>query len=72
MGDYLAAGINCPYFVRYESKTCHLTCEGVLPGSSVKSHFLNGESLRGQRKKYCAGNYQDCPWYRIVNSKFKE
>ena len=72
MSDYLATGVICPYFIRIESQTCHITCESVLPGSSIKNHFLNGEALRGQRKKYCAGSYQNCPWYKIVNSKFEE
>ena len=61
--SYRDADMECPYFLRIESQTCHLTCEGVLPGTSVKSHYLNKEALYAHTAKFCAGDYQSCPWF---------
>ena len=72
MGTYSSSVIECPYYLSDDPKTCSLTCEGVPPGSSVKSHFLSGESMRRQMKKYCAGNYHLCPWARCLEWKYRE
>ena len=66
MGTYLSGFVKCPFYRRDETKTGSLTCEGVLPGSSLKSHFGTKTELEAQIRKYCAEDYKQCPWYRAV------
>lgn len=72
MGNYTSVEIKCPFYVRHENKTSTITCEGMLPGSSVKSHLRSGEALRGQIARHCAGDYKRCPWYRVLWGKYEE
>lgn len=72
MGSYSSASVVCPYYLSDDPKTCSLTCEGIPPGSSIKSHFLDGRRLREQIKKYCAGDYKSCPWCRVLEMKYGE
>lgn len=72
MGSYNSAVILCPYYLYDDPKSCNLTCEGMLPGSSIKSHFLDGASIRRQIWKYCAADYKSCPWARVLALKYKE
>ena len=72
MGTYSSADVLCPFYLRDDPKTCCITCEGMVPGSSVRSHFLNGEALRGQIRKYCAAEYEKCPWARALYGKYGE
>ncbi len=71
MGTYLSGFVKCPFYRRDESKTGSLTCEGVLPGSTLKSHFCNRDELEAQIWKYCAGDYRKCPWYRAVMIQYE-
>jgi hypothetical protein len=70
MGSYGSEVIQCPFYLRHDGKTCKLSCEGMLPGSSVTSHFLDGTALKGQIRKYCAGDYAGCPWERVLMTKY--
>ena len=70
MASYTSADILCPFYRRDDPKTSSLTCEGVLPASTVRSHFGGRDTLNRQIKKYCAGNYKKCPWYKIASLKW--
>ncbi len=72
MGSYTSADIRCPFYLRDEPKICTITCEGMPPGSSLKSHFLDGQSMRTQIRKYCAADYGKCPWARVLEGKYGE
>lgn len=72
MGSYSSTVVLCPYYMHDDPKTCSITCEGMLPGSSVNSHFLDGPSIRRQINKYCAGDYKRCPWARMMEFKYME
>ena len=61
MGQYGSEVIKCPFYLRHDGQTCYLTCEGMPPGSSIKSHFENGKAMRRQLQKYCASDYQRAP-----------
>ena len=50
MGQYGSEVINCPFYLWHDGQTCFLTCEGMLSGSSIKSHFENGKAMRGRYK----------------------
>ena len=71
MGNYKSVEIKCPFYVRHDNKTSAITCEGMLPGSSVKSNLGNGEALRRQITRHCAGDYRSCPWYRTLWGKYE-
>ena len=47
MASYNSGFVKCPFYRRDETKTGSLTCEGVLPGSSLKSHFGTKDALVG-------------------------
>ena len=66
MASYSSADVKCPFYVSDDPKTCKLTCEGVPPGSTIACHFLNGKAMRVQIRKYCACDYQLCPWARLL------
>ena len=71
MGSYSSADILCPFYVHDDPKTCKLTCEGIPPGSTITSHFLNGKAMRGQIARHCAGDYKACPWFRVLWGKYE-
>ena len=70
MGTYTSADVKCPFYRRDDPKTCSLTCESVLPGGSVKTHFGTKANLMDHIGKYCAESYRTCPWYQIVGHKW--
>jgi hypothetical protein len=72
MGSYSSADVKCPFYRRDDPKTSSLTCEGVLPGGSIKSWFGTKEALTRQIRAYCAGNYESCPWFHIVSYKWEK
>ena len=73
MGNYGSEVIQCPFYMRHDSQTCHLTCESMPPGSSIKSHFSDGKAMRGQIRKYCAGDWKLCPWAKLLlRCKYEE
>ena len=71
MASYISADIKCPFYMNDNSKTCKLTCEGIPPGSTISSHFLNGAALREQISRRCAGEYEGCPWFRLLWGKYE-
>ncbi len=72
MGTYTSADVLCPFYEKDVPKTCSLICEGILPGSRIKSYFPGRAEIQKHMKKYCAGDYRRCPWYGIVRSRYEE
>ena len=72
MATYTSADIKCPFYMSDNPKTCHITCEGVPPGSSVKSHFPDKKTMQAHIGRRCAGDYKACPWYRLNWAKYEE
>ena len=68
--SWFAADAKCPYYQHDNIKESTVTCEGVLPGSSIKHHFGNKQRLTEGVRKYCAGDYEKCPWYTLVSMKW--
>lgn len=60
----------CPFFRRIDRKTRAIVCEGVLPGSTVKSHFGSVDAMRDYNTKHCCDQYETCPWYRVAYVKY--
>lgn len=69
--SYYSADVKCPFYMHDNVKESTITCEGFAPGSSVKSHFSCKSALTKQIRKYCAGGYESCPWYRLVTMKYE-
>lgn len=69
--SYYSSDAKCPFYQHDNIQACTITCEGVLPGSTMKSHFDNRAALRGQIQKYCAGDYEVCPWYKVASMKWQ-
>jgi hypothetical protein len=69
--SYFAADVKCPYYGHDNIKESTITCEGVLPGSTIKHHFGGKAVLTRQIKERCAADYETCPWYRLVSMKWE-
>ncbi len=72
MANYSSADVKCPFFRHDDPRTSGLTCEGVLPGSTVKSHFPGKSELQEHRRKFCSEDYRSCPWFRAVYTKYAD
>ena len=70
--SYLDVDVCCPYFERLDQKTGHITCEGILPGSTVKCHFRNGTTLKDALLKYCCQKGSECPWRHFLDGKYTQ
>ena len=68
--SYLDVDVCCPYFERLDQQTCHITCEGILPGSTVKCHFRNGGALKDALRQYCCQKASECPWRHFLDGKY--
>lgn len=66
MATYTSADVKCPFYLSDNPKTCHITCEGIPPGSTVKSHFSDKKAMQTQIGRRCAGDYKACPWARLL------
>lgn len=64
--SYRDADMRCPYFLRIDPSTCHITCEGVLPGQTYKGHFQSKAAMYEAAGRRCAGDFKACPWYRLL------
>ncbi len=71
MSSYTNADVQCPFFQDLSASTAALKCEGVLPGSSVKSHFGSHAALNRQLGRFCAGDYKRCPWFHVVSYRWE-
>lgn len=70
--SYFSSSVRCPFYQHDNIKESTITCESILPGSTIKHHFGNKQRLTEGVRKYCAGEYQECPWYKLVSQKWAE
>ena len=70
IGTYTSADVLCPYYEKDIPKTCSLICEGILPGSRHKSYFPDRAGIQRQMGKYCANDYERCPWYIMLTAAY--
>ncbi len=71
MGTYTSADVLCPFYEKDIPQTCSLVCEGILPGSRIKSYFPNRAAIQRHMGKYCVEDYKNCPWYRAVTIQYE-
>lgn len=70
--SYFSADAKCPFYQHDNIKESTITCESVLPGSTIRHHFGGKAALTRAIKRYCAGSYEKCPWYKLVSFKYGE
>ena len=70
--SYFSAEVKCPYYCHDNIKESTVTCEGFLPGSTVKMHFGGKTALTKAIKMRCAADYESCPWYKLITMKWAE
>ena len=69
--SYFSADAKCPFYEHDNIKESTITCEGVVPGSTIKSHFGGKAALTRCIRRYCADDFTKCPWYRLASMKWK-
>lgn len=70
--SYFSADVKCPFYEHDNVKESTITCEGIVPGSTIKSHFTGKAALTKTIRTYCAGGYESCPWYKVASMKWSE
>ena len=76
-GYYADADIKCPFYTKGASG--YIQCEGFDNASAVKLLFSSkkdGHPLKEDKDdysdRYCCFNYEECPLYKIILTKYKE
>lgn len=49
-----------------------VTCEGAEEGHNMRLIFNTKEEFKAFYKKYCYTEYAKCPYYKLINQKYKE
>lgn len=71
--SYFSSSVKCPFYQHDNIKESTITCESILPGSTIKHHFTGGkQALSDAIRERCAGDYESCPWYKLVSQKWAE
>lgn len=72
MGSYYSKDALCPYY-QYDDPTARaVICEGVLPGSTIRSRFQSKDQFQRYMKDRCCGDFKTCHWYRAASLKWAE
>lgn len=70
MGSYFSKDALCPYYQYDDPGNRAVVCEGVLPGTTIRSRFPNKDAFSGYLRKHCCDRYKACPWYRVASMKY--
>ena len=65
MSGYWHMYVICPYFA-WENKTA-IGCEG-----KTVHRFPKGRMCRSYQEKYCAGNWQECTYAKVMNEYYEQ
>lgn len=69
-GSYRQANVMCPYYRSDDGKHV-IICEGILPGSVVKSFFYRKTDYTLQMDKFCCcKTYWSCEICQANNNKY--
>ena len=72
MGSYYSKDALCPYYQYDDPAARAVVCEGVLPGSTIRSRFPKAEDWHRHMKNRCCKDYKLCHWFRIASYKYGE
>lgn len=61
--------IVCPFYRRSDGR--HITCEGVIPDTTM-THFFGAADWGTQVRVFCCDKYENCEAYMAVMKKYEE
>lgn len=70
-GSYIQSGIQCPYYSS-DDGCSKISCEGIIPGSSIKSVFRRKADYAMQITQFCSGRYWNCEICQALDRKYEE
>lgn len=67
------SSVLCPFYVSDNLQEKKITCEWIVPKSTVTARFLNKSDYRKQLIGVCGRDYESCPVYRaLMKEKYGE
>ena len=72
-GSWLKSKIQCPYYKDDNAKFKQITCEGILPGSSVRTTFVSRDDYQTQLEQFCLREtYWSCEICEAIDKKYDD
>ena len=62
--------IKCPFF--HAQDPVKIFCEGIEQDSTIHIAFATGQAKKSFVRRNCSAEYQQCPIYKINDSKYDE
>lgn len=69
-GTYKQVYVKCPFY--HYDENMKITCEGVIPGSSLRTIFHSPTVYSNYMKLYCSNRYNDCPIAKLIDDQYDE
>lgn len=63
--------VKCPFYIKDNGQNA-ITCEGLVPGSRLRSWFWHKKDYKIQIEVFCCGRYQNCEIYDALIKKYEE
>ena len=67
MSDYKSNLIKCPFYKEETKNT--IRCEGIV-SEALQNNFRETKNKKIFRKRFCCNNYEKCPLFQSINSKY--
>ena len=71
MGSFFSKDALCPYYQYDDPAGRAVVCEGIVPGSTIRSRFPSKEDYQHYLRSRCCRDYKDCPWFILVNRSYE-
>ncbi|MBR5342590.1 MAG: hypothetical protein IK149_01690 [Oscillospiraceae bacterium] len=71
--DWKNADMRCCFFRTQNKEAKRIGCEGFFERSTITHTFRRKKEFDEQLTEYCAGDYEKCPYYRVLEiEKYSE
>ena len=70
-GTFKQIEVGCPFY-KYDDVRGRITCEGLVPDSSLALIFHRREDYCTQLEVFCCKHYKNCEVYRMLMEKYEE
>lgn len=70
-GSYQQVYVKCPFYLSDNGKNV-IAREGLIPNSTIRSHYRYGSDYRKQIGIFCCGKYENCEIYAALKLKYEE
>ena len=60
------SNVLCPFYMSDNKQAKQITCEWILPFSSITTRFVNKSDYMNQLIGICGKDYKSCPVYRSL------